>query len=70
MDCQLIMALFSNMYYQSFIAIPKSITVEHLLYEAVVLLNTTQQLELYHALGEYLLGQKQLNRQQLRHDEL
>jgi len=60
MDCQLMMGLFSYMYYQSFIA-SGDVTIGHVLHQAIALLSPTQQVELYHALGEYLNGQHLLD---------
>lgn len=69
MDCQLIMGVFSYMYYTTFIKVfyvtliftnfkmYEPITVDMLLGSIVDGLNPNDQLELYHSLHDYLKGQ-------------
>lgn len=61
MDCQLMMGLFSYMYYQSFIG-GGDVTVGEVLHQAIALLSPAQQVELYHSLGDYLQGQNLITR--------
>jgi hypothetical protein len=55
MDCQLLMGLFSFMYIQSFVE-NGSATVGHVFHQAIALLTPSQQVELYQALADYLVG--------------
>ena len=45
------------MYYQSFIAIPRHVTVGTVLHTAVVALSAEEQIELVKGLHRYLIGQ-------------
>jgi hypothetical protein len=56
---KLMMGLFSYMYIQSFVENGGG-TVGHVFQQAIALLTPAQQVELYHALGDYLLGQNVL----------
>lgn len=53
MDCQMVMAVFSYIYYQSFIA-PLNITVDDVMNQIVQTLTLEQQVELYKELGRVL----------------
>ncbi|MCO5572487.1 hypothetical protein L7F22_026242 [Adiantum nelumboides] len=53
MDCQMVMAVFSYIYYQSFIA-PLNITVDDLMDQILQTLTLEQQVELYKELGKAL----------------
>jgi len=56
MDCQFIMALFSYMYYQSFIAVYKT-SVGSVIESAIVGLTVEEQLEVVRGLSKYLYNQ-------------
>lgn len=53
MDCQMVMAVFAYIYYQSFIA-PLNITVDDLMNQILQTLTLEQQVELYKELGKVL----------------
>lgn len=53
MDCQMVMAVFAYIYYQSFIA-PLNITVDDLMDQILQTLTLEQQIELYKELGKVL----------------
>eukprot|EP00250_Pteridium_aquilinum_P001120 c11328_g1_i1 orf=222-1478(+) len=53
MDCQMVMAVFSYIYYQSFIA-PLNVTVADLMDQILQTLTLEQQVELYRELGKVL----------------
>ena len=57
MDCQFIMGFFAYVYYQSFIAVPKSVSVGTVLETVVNSLSPQEQVELLERLGWYLTGQ-------------
>ncbi|KAH7351997.1 hypothetical protein KP509_19G024300 [Ceratopteris richardii] len=54
MDCQMVMAVFSYIYYQSFIA-PLNVTVDEMMDQILRTLSVEQQMELYRELGKVLL---------------
>ncbi|CAG8543913.1 13367_t:CDS:10 [Funneliformis mosseae] len=62
MDCQFLMGLFSHMYYQSFIK-TSSFTVGSVL-EAIISLDTPDQMYLYEKLKQYLISQDLLKEDQ------
>lgn len=53
MDCQMVMAVFSYIYYQSFIA-PLNVTVDDIVDQILQTLTVEQQVELYKELGKVL----------------
>jgi phosphatidate cytidylyltransferase len=59
MDCQFLMGLFSNMYYQSFIK-TSSLTVGTVLQTIVTSLERQDQRELFFRLKQYLISQELL----------
>ena len=56
MDCQFIMGTLTYMYYQSFIATPKT-SVGSIIELAVTGLNPEEQVEVVRGLAKYLVGQ-------------
>ena len=57
MDCQFIMGFFAYVYYQSFIAVHKSVSVGTVLETVVNSLSPKEQIEVLERLGWYLAGQ-------------
>lgn len=57
MDCQLLMGMFSHMYYTTFIKTYEAVSVSGLLQMAVDGLSPEEQLHLYEDLRSYLIGQ-------------
>lgn len=63
MDCQFIMGFFSNLYYQSFIATNKAVTVGGVLQSVIGNLNPQEQVEVVLGLQKYLAGQGLVDQQ-------
>ena len=61
MDCQFIMGLFSYIYFHSFIGHGTILQVGNVLQTIITKLNPEEQVELFMALQEYLLGQRLLD---------